>query len=111
MIRFIYPLFLFLIFNIFAFSQKKETPVNLKDFKIAIDKQTENKGKQVIFLDTVSNYNLKLPTWLKLRETGKSGAIGGTFKAENGEDMAFLIKCFSRYSFNSFDEFGKWVVT
>lgn len=107
-------LFLLLFILILQFSvsgQKKNEPVYYKDFKKAISKQSENSDKQVVYIDTICHYQIKLPYWLKLRETGKTGAIGGTYKAENGEEIAFLIKSFSRFSFNNFDEFGKWVVT
>ena len=103
-------LIIFLVQSI-SFGQQKDDIVYFKDFKKAINKQIENTGKHVVYIDTICHYNLTIPSWLKLKETGKTGAIGGTFKAENGEEMAFLIKSFSRYTFNTFDEFGKWVVT
>lgn len=76
----------------------------------AIKGQKKDTSVVITYQDSSGHFSIQAPVWLKLRDTGKNGAIGGTFKVKNGEEAAIIVKSFSRYTFNNFDEYAKWVV-
>jgi hypothetical protein len=56
-------------------------------------------------VDSVLNYEVKIPSWLRLIETGSSTILGGTLPAVNGIENAITVRGFSKSQFKSFDEF------
>lgn len=56
-------------------------------------------------IDTIFNYEVKIPGWLHVIETGSPTIFGGTLPAVNGIENAIAIQGYSRSAFKSFDEF------
>jgi hypothetical protein len=56
-------------------------------------------------IDSVLNYEVKIPGWLHLKETGSPTVFGGTLPVVNGIENAIAVSAFSREQFTSFDDF------
>jgi hypothetical protein len=56
-------------------------------------------------VDSNLNYQVKIPSWLHVIETGSSNIFGGTLPAVNGIENAIAIQGFLKSQFKSFDEF------
>jgi hypothetical protein len=56
-------------------------------------------------IDSALNYEVKIPGWLHLNETGSPNAFGGTLPAVNGIENAIAVRGYSKAQFKSFAEF------
>ena len=56
-------------------------------------------------IDSVLNYEVRIPGWLHLIETSSPTVFGGTLPAINGIENAITVRGFSKTQFKSFDEF------
>jgi hypothetical protein len=56
-------------------------------------------------VDPVFNYEVKIPGWLHVTETGSPTIFGGTLPAVNGIENAISVQGFPGSQFKSFDEF------
>jgi hypothetical protein len=103
----------FLLFNFsLVFSQRhdsiKKTYEDINDLK----KQIQNdKIKLFKYVDSTFKYEVNIPEWLTLRETGDAGLWGGTLPPINGIENAILIKGFYKTEFKSFNEFEQKFLT
>ncbi|WP_196894757.1 hypothetical protein [Aureivirga marina] len=96
--------------SLFIFSQKNDTIqrtyYNIKDLK---EKVKENKIEELKYANKNFNYEVIIPKWLTLKETGDSNIIGGIMPKVDGEVKgiynAVSIQEFSKSSFKSFEEF------
>lgn len=59
---------------------------------------------------TVLFFQVKVPTWLNLKETGSRFAWGGTLPPVKGIENAILIKIFDKEEFASLQDFKKYIV-
>lgn len=73
-------------------------------------KQTVDSIEQLTYLDSAFNYQVKIPNWLHLRETGTVYAFGGTLPAVEGIENAILIKVFDKAEFPTQSDFKKFIV-
>lgn len=62
-------------------------------------------------IDSVYNYQVKIPGWLKVFDKGPSTIFGGTFPAVNGIENAVSIRGYTKTEFKSFAEFKEVFLT
>jgi hypothetical protein len=74
------------------------------------DKQKEAEIETLTYLDSTFNFQVQIPNWLHLRETGIVSAWGGTLPAVEGIENAILIKSFDKNEFKTIVEFRKYIV-
>lgn len=73
-------------------------------------KQQKYKLEELTYLDSTFSYQVQIPAWLKLRETGNAQAFGGTLPAVKGIENAIIIKPFDKSGFASYAAFKQFVV-
>jgi hypothetical protein len=73
-------------------------------------KQEEAGIDALTYLDLTFNFQVQIPNWLHLRETGSDLALGGTLPAVEGIENAILIKMFYKDNFETFRDFKKYIV-
>jgi hypothetical protein len=56
------------------------------------------------------NYQVHIPKWLDLKETGTSFSWGGTLPAVEGIENAILIHAFLKNNFESFEDFREYII-
>ena len=90
-----------------GFSQKtKDTVyVNYESVNDLLDKTQRAEVTLHLFRNEQFGYEVNIPAWLALKETGESNFFGGTFPAVKGVENALLVTAFSNERFKSFDEF------
>lgn len=59
----------------------------------------------LLYVDSTFNYQIRIPDWLSLKETGSPDVFGGTLPAVDGIENAIMVKGFSKKGFKSFEEF------
>ena len=74
------------------------------------DKQHKAGIGTLTYIDSTFNFQVEVPDWLHLLETGSVYIWGGTLPAINGIENAIAIKSFDKKKFNSFNKFKKFVV-
>jgi hypothetical protein len=74
------------------------------------DKQREAGIDILTYLDSTFNFQVQVPNWLNLKETGTAFAWGGTLPAVEGIENAILIKVFGKNDYKSIVEFRKYIV-
>ena len=62
------------------------------------------------YVNSTCNYQVHIPKWLNLRETGTVFSWGGTLPAVEGIENAILIQAFQKYNFKSFKDFRKYII-
>lgn len=92
-----------------AYSQLTDSPKIKKDtfntYEELRIKQKLSEIDTLTYLDSTFNFQVKIPGWFHLKETGSRNLLGGTLPAINGIENAILIKSFYKFEFKSFDEF------
>ena len=73
-------------------------------------KQTKDSVEKLTYLDSTFNYQVEIPNWLNLRETGSVYAFGGTLPAIDGIENAIIIKAFDKAKFPTQSDFKKFIV-
>jgi len=73
-------------------------------------KQSKDSLEKLSYLDSTFNYQVEIPNWLNLRETGTVYAFGGTLPAINGIENALIIKAFDKIKFPTYLDFKKFII-
>jgi hypothetical protein len=73
-------------------------------------KQTKDGVKKLTYLDSTFNFQVEIPDWLNLKETGTVYAFGGTLPAVDGIENAIIIKVFDKAKFPTLLDFKKFIV-
>jgi hypothetical protein len=73
-------------------------------------KQAKDSIAKLTYLDSTFNYQVEIPNWLNLRETGTVYAFGGTLPAIDGIENAILIKVFDKAKFPTYSDFKYFIV-
>ncbi|WP_153797178.1 hypothetical protein [Foetidibacter luteolus] len=73
-------------------------------------KQEKYSVEKLTYLDSTFNFQVEIPNWLNLKETGTVYAFGGTLPAVDGIENAILIKVFDKPKFPTFSDFKKFVI-
>ena len=87
---------LFLIITSSTFGQSidsvKPQKVNFSNYEQLKIEQKVLGIDQLTYLDSTFNYQVKVPGWLTLKETGSAYVWGGTLPAVKGIENAIVIK-------------------
>jgi hypothetical protein len=89
---------------------KKITRDTYSDYDDLREKQEKARIDFLTYLDSTFNYQVQVPNWLQLRETGTIYAWGGALPAVENIENAILIKAFDKNSHKSFKDFKKYIV-
>ncbi|HEY8896467.1 MAG TPA: hypothetical protein VIM79_16690 [Niastella sp.] len=73
-------------------------------------KQAENNIEKLTYLDSTFNYQVEVPDWLNVRETGTAYAFGGTLPPIDGCENAILVKAFDKEQYPTLLDFKKFIV-
>jgi hypothetical protein len=73
-------------------------------------KQTDHGIDKLTYLDSTFNYQVEIPNWLNLKETGTVYAFGGTLPAVDGIENAIVVKAFDKARFPTLPDFRKFIV-
>lgn len=73
-------------------------------------KQAKDKIEKITYLDSTFNYQVEIPNWLNVRETGSAYAFGGTLPAIDGCENAILVKAFDKAKYPTLSDFKKFIV-
>jgi hypothetical protein len=73
-------------------------------------KQAKDKIEKLTYLDSTFNYQVEIPDWLNVRETGTVYAFGGTLPAIDGCENAILVKAFDKEKYPTLLDFKKFIV-
>ena len=90
-----------------SISVKQETYRNYKQLRA---KQKELGIDELTYLDSTFNFQVKVPAWLNLRETGSAYVWGGTLPAVEGIENAIAIKSFQKKNYKSLKDFKNYLV-
>jgi len=74
------------------------------------EKQNKDGVEKLTYLDSTFNFQIEIPNWLNLKETGTVYAFGGTLPAIDGIENAIIIKVFDKVEFPTFLDFKKFIV-
>ena len=74
------------------------------------DKQHKAEIETLIYIDSTFNYQVEVPDWLQLMETGSDYYWGGILPAVDGIENAIVIKSFDKKVHKSFKNFKKYIV-
>lgn len=66
--------------------------------------------KKLTYLDSTFNYQVEIPAWLNVRETGTAYAFGGTLPAIDGCENAILVKAFDKEKYPTLLAFKKFII-
>ena len=72
--------------------------------------QKEEEIDVLTYLDSTFNYQVQIPNWLNLKETGSIYIWGGTLPAVDGIENAIIIKAFDKNDYKAFADFRKYIV-
>lgn len=86
---------------------KREGFENYEDLQ---NKQKEARVDTLTYVDSTFKFQVKVPKWLKLMETGTIYAWGGMLPATKGIENAIVIKIVDKKEFKSFKEFTGFVI-
>jgi hypothetical protein len=86
---------------------EKNTFNNYDDLR---DKQLKAEIETLTYVDSTFNFQVKVPNWLHLIETGSVQNWGGTLPAVGGIENAIVIKSFDKKNYKSLKDFKKYVV-
>ncbi len=76
-----------------------------------LNNQIENEEIELFkYIDSTFKYEVDIPDWLTLRETGNPELWGGTLPAVNEIENAILITGFHKTEFKSFQDFKNKIV-
>lgn len=74
------------------------------------EKQQKTQVETLTHVDSTFNFQVTVPNWLHLIETGSIYNWGGTLPAVDGIANAIVIKSFDKKDFKSFMDFKKYIV-
>lgn len=74
------------------------------------DKQQKSGIIEITYVDSTFNFQVAVPNWLQLIETGSNYLWGGTLPAVEGIENAILIKSFDKKNYKSINDFKKYIV-
>jgi hypothetical protein len=81
------------------------------------DNYTELRNKQkkagidtLFYIDSTFKFQVIVPNWLNLMETGTKYAWGGKLPKTNGIENAILVKSFEKDKFKSLKEFKNYII-
>jgi hypothetical protein len=98
----------------FAFSQSADSSKIRKDNFNNYDELKEKQKKAGIdiltYVDSIFNYQVKVPNWLHLKETGSKFIWGGTLPPVDSIENAIAIKSFDKKKYKSLIDFENYVV-
>ena len=86
---------------------KKDTFNNYDELR---DKQHKAEVDTLTYVDSTFNFQVKVPNWLYLMETGSVYLWGGTLPAVDDIENAIVIKAFDKKDYKSLKDFKKYVV-
>ena len=72
--------------------------------------QKEEEIDILTYLDSTFNYQVQIPNWLNLKETGMTYAWGGTLPAVEMIENAIMITAYEKKEYKSFMDFRKYIV-
>jgi len=76
-----------------------------------LKKHIENEGVELLkYIDKTFNYEIAIPNWLTLLETGNPELWGGTLPAIHDIENAILITGFHKKEFKSFKDFKNKII-
>ena len=105
---------LFVLYSCFCYCQTTDTSKVKRDtfdtYEELRKKQTKDSVKKLTYLDSTFNFQVEIPDWLNLKETGTVYAFGGTLPAVDGIENAILIKIFDKVKFPALVDFKKFIV-
>lgn len=67
--------------------------------------------EKLTYYDSTFQYQVEIPNWLTLRETGTGDAIAGTLPAIDGIENAISVNGFRKDNFSSFEDFQRIFIT
>jgi len=104
----------FVFSTVLSYSQTDDsTKIKRNSFRNYDDLRDKQKNAGIdtlTYLDSTFNFQVQVPNWLHLKETGTVYAWGGTLPAVEGIENAIIIKAFDKNSYKSFKEFKKYIV-
>jgi hypothetical protein len=74
------------------------------------DKQQKSEIIEITYVDSTFNFQVAVPNWLQLIETGSNYLWGGTLPAVEGIENAILIKSFDKKNYKTINDFKKYIV-
>ena len=74
------------------------------------NKQTKDGVEKITYLDSIFNFQVEIPDWLNLKETGTVYVFGGTLPVVDGIENAIIIKVFDKAKFPTQLDFKKFIV-
>ena len=86
---------------------KKDTFDNYDELR---DKQYKAGIKTLTYVDSTFNFQIVVPNWLRLVETGSVNIWGGTLPAVEGIENAIAIKSFDKKDYKSLNDFKKYII-
>jgi len=94
-----------------SFGQTTDTvKVTFDSYEELRDKQYKAEIETLTYVDSTFNFQITVPNWLYLRETGSVYIWGGTLPAVEGIENAIAIKSFDKEGCESLSDFKKYVV-
>jgi hypothetical protein len=96
----------FILVSIVIFSQENDTIH--KSYKDINDLKKQTKADSIDlykYVDSTFSYEVSIPKWLNIKETGNAETFGGTLPVVKGIENAIIIKGFQKEEFKSFEEF------
>ena len=106
-----------IVFTCFIISVCGQTNDSAKVIRKTFDIYNELRKMQkeaeidiLTYLDSTFNYQVLIPNWLNLKETGMIYAWGGTLPAVEGIENAIMITACEKNEYKSFVEFRKYIV-
>ena len=106
-------LFAFLISGL-TFSQTNDSTKFKKDsfdnYQELREKQKNAEIEKLTYLDSTFNFQVQVPNWLNLKETGTIYAWGGTLPEVDSIENAIIIKIFEKNDYKSLADFKKHIV-
>ena len=108
------PLLACILFSCFCNAQTTDTAKIKRGTFDTYDGLREQQAKQRIekltYLDSTFNFQVEIPNWLNLKETGSVYKFGGTLPAVDSIENAILIKIYDKARFPSQAAFKKYIV-
>lgn len=105
---------LFILSSGLCFSQTTDTSKIKRGTFSSYDelrkKQAKDKIEKLTYLDSTFNYQVEIPDWLNVRETGTAYAFGGTLPAIDGCENAILVKAFDKAKYPTLLDFKKFII-
>lgn len=105
---------MFLLYYSLCYCQTTDTSkvkrITFDTYEELRKKQAKQGVQKLTYLDSTFNFQVEIPDWLNLKETGTVYAFGGTLPAVDGIENAILIKIFDKSKFPTLADFKRFIV-